>query len=342
MDLSTFATARANPVGTASAPSRELKQRSSATTAVRLDPLSPTIFHEPWWLDAASPYGWAETVVRSENRVVGRLPYMLVRKPFGQVSCEMPTFAHFLGPAVDAGKGAPANRALKHAQITRELHEQLPRAGNVYMRMHRDVTDVLVFAEAGMHMLANFTYEIAPGPEQAIWSGMRDKTRNIIRRAQEKHTVSETLSPAAFASFYRHNVDLAGHESYYETDDITRVCLAALDRGRGRILSATAADGSIAGAIFTVWDATSCYYLLASRSKGIDQGATSLLVWEAIRHAAGKGLIFDFDGLYTRGNRVFFTGFGGEVRPRYVVCSSTRTYRATMMLDKMLSRLRRR
>ncbi|MWP37877.1 GNAT family N-acetyltransferase [Rhodobacter sphaeroides] len=332
MDLSIFKNARAKPVP---------RPAPASGAAALPDPLAPTIFHEAWWLDASAPDGWSETLVRADNRIVGRLPYMILRKPFGQTSCEMPKFAHFLGPAVAPGPGARANRALKEAQIVRELHEQLPPTGNLYMRMHRGVTDTMVHAEAGLHMLVNFTFEIAPGCEQAIWAGMRDKTRNIIRRAQEKHCVSDTLDPRDFAACYRRNVDEAGHESYYETDEIVRVCTAALERGRGRILAATGPDGSLAAAIFTIWDATSCYYLLATRTRGEDHGATSLLLWEAIRHANRMGLIFDFDGLYTRGNRVFFTGFGGTVHPRYVVCGSTRTYRATAALSKALGRLRR-
>ncbi len=303
--------------------------------------LNPTIFHESWWLDAAVPGQWSEATVSAGGKLLGRFPYLISKRAFGLTTCEMPDFVHFLGPAVDEGSGAPCNRALKHAQIVRELYEQIPSVDNFYQRMHRGITDVMVFAEAGLHTLVNFTFEIAPAPEQRIWSEMRDKTRNIIRRAQERYTASDRISPAEFAAFYEANIEKAGHDSYYDAEGITRICTAAVDRGRGRILCARAADGSISAAIFCAWDATTCYYLLSTRDRGQDHGATALLIWEAIRHASGMGLIFDFDGLYTRGNRVFFTGFGGVTRPRYVVCRNTLPYRLVDRLGRTLGRFRR-
>lgn len=117
--------------------------------------------------------------------------------------------------------------------------------------------------------------------------------------------------------------------------EIARVTTAALSRERGRILAALTPDGAISAAICCLWDATACYYLLSMRGRGAENGATGLLLWQAIRHAAARGLIFDFDGLLTRGNRVLFTGFGGTVGPRYIAkrqslgsCLASRLLRA--------------
>lgn len=303
------------------------------------DPLTPTIFHEAWWLDAAAPGTWSEVTVQAGGRTVGRMPFLLRRESLGRAACVMPELTHFLGPAVEAGNGAPCNRALKVAQITRELLEQLPPAGFFNQRMHRGVEDVLVFAEQGYQTLVQFTFEIAPEAPDRIWANMRDKTRNIICRAEERHELADCLSPAAFAAYYTANVENSGHGSYYLEADIARVTEAALARNRGRIIAARTPEGRIAGAIFCVWDQSTCYYLLSTRDKGVDQGATSQLIWEAIRHAAGLGLTFDFDGLLTKGNRVFFTGFGGAIRPRYVAWRKTRSYRMTTHLANLYHRL---
>jgi hypothetical protein len=40
------------------------------------DPLTPTIFHEPWWLEAASGGQYEEVTVSSGGRTVGRLPFV--------------------------------------------------------------------------------------------------------------------------------------------------------------------------------------------------------------------------------------------------------------------------
>lgn len=304
------------------------------------DPLNPTIFHESWWLDAAAPGAWSETTVSSGGKVVGRLPYLLLHEPLRRTACTMPDLTHFLGPAVNAGNGAPCNKALKVGQITRELLEALPPVGAFNQRMHRGVEDVLIFSELGYQTLVQFTFEIAPDAPEAIWSNMRDKTRNIIRRAQERYEVAECLTPAAFAAYYLANLETTGRDSYYDEAQMARVCAAAVSRDRGRILAARADDGTIAAAIFCVWDNTTCYYLLSMRDRGIDQGATSQLIWEAVRRAAAMGLTFDFDGLLTKGNRVFFTGFGGTVRPRYVAFHKTKYYRMASHAMNLYYRLR--
>lgn len=322
------------------APEHRAKGASPAPAAPKA--LAPTIFHETWWLDAAAPDGWAEVTVSANGRVAGRLPYALRRSPFGGVACVAPRFCHFLGPAVDAGTGAPCNRALRRDQIIRDLITALPPHGHFSQRMHRDTPDVLVFAEEGFHTFAQFTFEIAPDRPDRLWSAMRDKTRNIIRRAEDRYRLSDSLSPAEFAVFYTQNAAHSGAPSYYRAGEIARIASAALDHGRGRLLAARTPEGAISAAIFCVWDDTACYYLLSMRDRGAENGATSLLLWDAIRHAAARGLIFDFDGLLTRGNRVFFTGFGGSVRPRFVVkrqsLGNRLALRASLLSARMLGR----
>ncbi len=322
-------------------PQAHLPRRKATPPAAqpKPDPLHPTIFHEPWWLDAAAPDAWREVTVTASGKTVGRLPYAISHQPLGRTGCVMPPFCHFVGPAIDAGNAAACNKALRRDQITRELIEQLPDTGFFSQRMHRDVPDVLVFAEMGFYTPVQFTFEIAPDSPERLWSAMRDKTRNIIRRAEERCSIDETLSGPDFAAFYVANAAATGNASYYRAADIARITTAATARDRGRILSARAADGSLSAAIFCVWDDSCCYYLLSMRDRGRDDGATSMLVWHAIRRAAARSLIFDFDGLFTRGNRVFFTGFGGTVRPRFCATRKTLAYRAADQLAARLVRI---
>src|SRR5687767_10823402 len=90
------------------------------------DPLVPTIFHEPWWLSAATDGRYEEVTVTSAGRTVGRLPYVR-ENHLGFSVCVAPNLTHFLGPAVVEGSGNPVNRTIRRHQITRELIQQLPR-----------------------------------------------------------------------------------------------------------------------------------------------------------------------------------------------------------------------
>lgn len=291
------------------------------------DPLYPTVFHERWWLDAMTGGRYEEVTFSSGGRVVGRFPFVVKRRIGGRVSCEMPALTHFLGPAVDDGQGSASNRAIKRAHITKELLLQLPRTGGFHQRMHRGIQDTMAFQESGYSTSVDFTFEIAPGAQNSLWAQMRDKTRNMIRRAQERYEVVQIDDPEVFATHYEKNIQDRGERFYYAKHEIVRLGQETMARDRGRVLAARAEDGSLTAAIFYVWDARSAYYLLSTRTKDSDNSAVSVLLWNAICHANSLGLIFDFDGVASHGSRVFFTGFGGDIRPRYVVSRGTPYYR---------------
>jgi lipid II:glycine glycyltransferase (peptidoglycan interpeptide bridge formation enzyme) len=156
---------------------------------------------------------------------------------------------------------------------------------------------------------------------------MRDKTRNVIRRAEETLRVATSDDAEAFANDYASNIEGEGRQNYYPPALIRRVAEAALGRGQGQIWAAHAADGTCVAAIFCVSDSVSTYYLLTTRRAAAGNGAVPLLIWNAIQHSAARGLIFDFDGVAGDGARVFFTGFGGEVKPRYTISRFTRAHR---------------
>jgi hypothetical protein len=299
----------------------------SAQDVVRRDPLIPTVFHEPWWLNAASGGHYQEVSVSSGGMVVGRLPFALVPMPARCALCTMPNLTHFLGPGIDAGEGAPANRALKHDGILRELLARLPRFTGFYQKLHRDIADTLVFQDDGYRTSVQFTYEISFAPIGEIWANMRDKTRNVIRRAEEQYSVVNVQDPAEFAAVYDRNLQARGMTNYYHA--IVPVCGAALQRDAGRIIAARDSAGRMAAAIFYVWDATSAYYLLSTRSDNAANCAVSLLIWRAIQDSVARGLIFDFDGVATPGSRLFYTGFGGAVAPRYIVSRYTAVHLVT-------------
>ncbi len=302
-----------------------------------LDPLAPTVFHQSWWLNAVTGGDYAEAVVTQGGRRVGCFPYVISRILAGQKLCGMPLLTHFLGPAIDEGRGAACNRVLRRAQITRELLAQVPPTGGFWHVLHRGTADGLVYQEMGYDLSVQFTFEVAPDKPDTLWSNMRDKARNVIRRAEEQHHVAD-LDASAFGAVYNDNLARGGTASRYSPALLERVCHSAVSRGQGRILAAENAAGQIAAAIFYVWDTDAAYYLLSSRRPDSGNGAVSLLLWHAMQDAAARGLIFDFEGVVTSGSALFFTGFGGVIKPRYVVSRFSLAHRVAGRLSNPLRR----
>jgi hypothetical protein len=300
------------------------------------DPLVPMVFHNRWWLDAATGGDYEEAEVRINGAVVARLPYVVDREWPGQCICTMPQLTHSLGWAVDLGCGSVASQNRRHAEITRELTARLRSFAGFHHKLSGRISDTFAFNEAGYTTTVQFTFEIAAQPHDVTWRGMRDKTRNVIRRAGEQYEVASSIAPASFSALYDRNLRARGLVN--TTTRMTQVTAAALAHDSGRIYAARDSDGTIAAAVFIVWDMHTAYYLLATRSPGSANGAVALLIWHAIRDAHARGLTFDFDGVGTRGSRLFFTGFGGVVTPRFIVSRFTRGCRIAQMCRNSFAR----
>ena len=283
---------------------------------IYMSALFPTIFHEDWWLQIATGgrYGIVET--KHNGALVGYMPYAVTER-FGSRSIEMPTLTHFQGPVIDDGQGSANSRTLRRFDVTSDLIRKLPKVGHFFQKFHRNIDDVLAFQTEGYDAAVQFNHEIKPQPTAVIWRGMRDKTRNMVRKADRTYTIEVLTDPDEFVAFYTKNLTIRDRRNYLDTVVCRSLVTAALSRGRGRIYAARDASGDIAAAIFCVWDQTSSYYLMSTRRADSGNSPNTLLLWQAISDAAERGLIFDFDGLSSSGAIPFYAGFGAEVKPRY-------------------------
>jgi hypothetical protein len=302
------------------------------------DVLVPTIFHESWWLDKATAGRYRQVESSLGGVTVGRLPYVEFRET-GLTSIGMPTLTHFLGPAIDLGPGNSTTRQLRGLSIAGDLVAALPKvSGGTWFKLHAGVTDTLAFQEAGFHTDVQFTTEVAPDAEDVLWARMRDKTRNVIRRAQERFTIEEESDPDRFLAFYVNNLRERGLRNSYDMPCVRSVIEECIRRRRGKLRVALDDHGSYNSAIFTVWDRKTHYYLMSTRSSDAGNGATSMLLWDAIKDAAQNNHVFDFDGARHGADAKFFAGFGGTFRPRYWVWRSSPMHRAVGLLASLCKR----
>ena len=285
------------------------------------DPLTPSIFHEPWWLESVTGGDFAIVEVTA-GKTVGRLPVYL-RSRFGLREMRMPYLTPFLGPAINEGEGSAKNRFLKRRAITLDLIDKLPRVSSQYIKCHREVPDVIPFQERGFRTYVQFTHEIEAEDEDSLWNNMRNKTRNVIRRAEEQVSIKQITDPSEFIWIYKKNLAERGLRNELDFTLCRQVIAACLDRERGKILGAYQSSGNIVAANFCVWDQTSAFYLLSTRGNDAGNGATSLLLWEAIKTSASRGLRFDLAGLGSKGSVLLYSGFGGVISSRYVALRTT-------------------
>ena len=298
----------------------------------------PTIFHEPWWLKVASGGLYQEAIVLSGSTVVGRLPYLQLSKLGGQRALVMPPMTHVLGPALAPEVAAhDLTQSLRRFTIASKLIAQLPPSSHVWFRLHHGATNTLAFEAAGYTSGIDFTVEIHPEDPAVIWQKMRDKTRNVIRRAQEKVEVTDTLDFVAFMDFYDQNLRSRSLTNNFDRFICQAVMEACSERRVGKCLVAKGEKGLWKAAIFTVWDDRAEYYLMSTRSTDSGNGEISLLIWTAIQSAMAGGRIFDLDGINGR-NMMLLTGFGGQIKSRYIVSKSSTPYRIAHFAKALIGR----
>jgi lipid II:glycine glycyltransferase (peptidoglycan interpeptide bridge formation enzyme) len=300
--------------------------------AANWDNVYRTVFQQEWWLDCVTDGHYSEVFFKSDNLIQGWLPYV-TRKRWGYLVSEMPFLTHTLGPVILPGAGSETTEFLRHNTITRELLAQLPKLAHFRQVLSPDDTGALGFIECGFHIKVQFTFIGDCTESDSVWKRMRDKTRNLIRRSEEKNIVQQAADAEEFLRFYADNCRHRNDANRYEDPRTQRVLRQSIERDQGRIyLCRDRATGAASAGIAVVWDSRYMYFLMSTRHAKADSGAVSLLLWTAMQEAQRRGLNFDFDGVTTSGTYRFLSGFGGKLARRHVAEKFNPVYHS---LDRM-------
>jgi hypothetical protein len=299
--------------------------------------LPGTVFHEHWWLAAATNGSFQEVTASSGGRIVGRLPFVM-RKKMGFAECRMPPFTHILGPVVDAGAGKRQTQLLRRLSIIRTLIDQLPRFDLFRQALDLSILDGLAFQDRGFYVQPQYTFEIdCRADVEALWGAMHSKVRQHVRRAEEKFVVANIDDPQEFVHFYIENLKKRQRASNFNWETFAEIFHQSCARDSGEILSARWPDGRSAAMAFLVWGHGRMYYLLSTRADDEnDNGSMNLLIWSAMKRANNRGLMFDLDGVSTSGTARFLSGFDGSPKLRLVVRRARPVYSVTQYAKHQL------
>jgi Acetyltransferase (GNAT) domain len=302
--------------------------------------LRMSLFHEPWWLSAATGGQFQEVVVKQGDDLVGRLPYVMKRRgPFTYM--RMPPFTHILGPVIEAGDGKPQTRLQRRISITCSLLDQLPP--HSYFQQALDpsldgglaVADGLAFQQRKFEVMHQYTFEIDCRRSLTdLSAGLNLKTRQHIRRAEKEYSVRSVDDPKSFIDFYVKNVHARGRKSRIDFEHFSALFAESRARQSGVILGALDHTGVPVAMTYLVWGHGVMYYLLSTRSfDAADSGAVSLLIWCAMKEAHEMGLVLDLDGVYSSGSARFLSNFGGDMKTRFLIQRS-RIFHGTLQFIK--------
>lgn len=283
-----------------------------------------SVFTEPWWLDAVAPGAWGEVVVKRGDSVAARLPWVRAERR-GMTLLTTPPLTKTLGPWLRPQPGRTASRLEREKDLMTELIDGLPRFDYFEQNFSPSVTNWLPFHWKGFEETTRYTYVLPDLTDlDAVLAGATTSLRGHLKKATTKLTVRDDLGLPEFLRVHDLTFDRQDAKLGFGHDLVARLDAACAEHGRRKVLFAVDAQDRVHSVAYVVWDAASAYLLMSGSDPALREShAGTLVVWEAIRHAASVAPQFDFEGSMLEPVERFFRAFGAEQRPYFHVTKTS-------------------
>jgi lipid II:glycine glycyltransferase (peptidoglycan interpeptide bridge formation enzyme) len=185
----------------------------------------------------------------------------------------------------------------------------------------------LPFYWNGYSQTTRYTYRLDKLDDvDALWSNVRESVRTDVRKASARFgvTVRTDLGVADFLRLNRMVFERQSMAVPYSESLVNRIDSVCASRGQRQIVIAEDSQGRRHAGAFIVWDDATAYYLLGGADPELrSSGASSLCLWEAIKHAATVTSSFDFEGSMIQSVERHFRAFGATQTPYFQIRRTT-------------------
>ena len=273
-----------------------------------------SIFCQPWWLDAVcGERNWDVVILEEPDGIVAALPYYVTKK-YGLACFLQPPLTQSLGPWIASSQSKYAKQLSRQKKLMGLLIENLPPYDYFCQNFHYSITNWLPFYWKEFSQQSRYTYVLDDlSALDRIWDGFQAKARTDIRKAQKTLKVRSDFTIDIFLdlhklTFTRQNLNLP-----YSQNLVRRIDAACEKNDARKIFYAVDNCGQIYAAVYIIWDKSSAYYLMSGSHPDFRRsGATSLLLWEAIKFSSTVTEVFDFEGSMLEPIERFVRGFGAK------------------------------
>src|SRR5208283_4795153 len=152
-----------------------------------------------------------------------------------------------------------STRLMNIRRLIEDLIHRLPPHDRFLQTLPPLSESAFAFSVAGYALEPNYTFRVGQNVSIAdLWTEMDQKTRNSIRAAQRKWSVSYHYDFDRF-----HKLSLTNHPGNLNDFDVLgRIFSACVARGRAVVLAAEDQNGQDAASAILVWGAETAYYLV--------------------------------------------------------------------------------
>jgi lipid II:glycine glycyltransferase (peptidoglycan interpeptide bridge formation enzyme) len=270
---------------------------------------------------------------------VAALPFA-VRGPRWFRVLSQPPLTPFLGPWIAREEGAKYGTSLgDQMELQAQLESRLPAAEAFHQNFSSSVINCMPFIWAGYRAEVRYTYLLDDlTSEQTLWNGLAGNIRREIRKAQRRLEVREATDVDRFYQVWAKTFERQGAAAP-DRARLERIDAACGQRDARLMLFACDEADQVHAVAYVVRDRRTAYYLMGGGDPVLrTSGASSLLIWEAIRRAHLFSQVFDFEGSMLRPVERFFRAFGGRQTPYVHVSRATRAGNAALAVRALAER----
>jgi hypothetical protein len=305
--------------------------------------LQGTLFCTTWWLNTVAPERYQILTIEKGGTIHGAWPIILNRSRLGETTIGMASLTPWLG-VLYRPPASPklANQLSEQKSLSAELIQKLPKFDALNIKFHRNFDYWSPFYWEGFDQTTRYTYVLENLSDlDAVWQGLRSNIRREIRKANKEGViVKETENIETFLDLNTMTFERQGMNRPYDADFVRRVDAACKENGVRKIFVGRGRDGAAHAAAYIVWDDKSAYYLMGGGNPDKrTSGATSLVMWEAIKFASTVTNTFDFEGSMIESVERFFRAFGAKPCPYYAVSKINSTLRKIHKLTSLFPRI---
>lgn len=278
-----------------------------------------------WYNSLFSENEWDVVVEEQNDKVVGFLPYYVVKKVNFKVIAP-PALTPYQGVWLDYNDEQKyTNRLSFEKKIITSLISKLPKVDSFKQKFYPEYTNWLPFYWKDFSQTTRYTYILKNNSNTTdLFANFRENIRREIRKAEKTLSIS-----------ILDKVDELFHlkvKTYQEKKENYPFTLSVLNKAFkycktnncGELLVAKDADGNIHSIVLYVWDNNSAYYLHGVTNPDFKtSGSMSLLLWEAINRSFQKTQKFNFEGSMMEPIERYFRAFGGVQTPYFEISKTS-------------------
>ncbi|MBK8079144.1 MAG: GNAT family N-acetyltransferase [Saprospiraceae bacterium] len=278
-------------------------------------------FYQPKWLDVVCNGTWDVVCAYDQSDdIVAFMPVYHTKK-YSISAITNPRLTPYQG-VYFVERSDFVNQQKKQSHLFKALHQIIHKLGNpafFKVKFHTSFDMWLPFYYAGFKQTTFYSYLLHDiKNHEKIFNGFKSTRRNIIRKAEITLRITESEDIDILYSLLQKTFNKKSEKIPFDLSYLQRI--NDVMKEQRTILLAVDEKQNIHAGIFILFDQKRAYNLLFGTDfRYSDSGASSFLMWEAIKYASKKVDIFDFEGSRLPTIQPFFQSFGGTPTPYFEI-----------------------